>query len=311
MKSMTLNDLYTHFEALEQLPGVEVLWYPLLYHAGDYVFPKIASVPIQYGDKVLMIGAGIHGDEFSGPITLAEHGRSIIERAHSRGLKVILYPLRNPSAYGIPGKRYNVDSDDRTVTVGNNDFVRYRLADGRIVDDLGPSDSFRSWGWASDPEFQVALPQETRLMHDLLRQDPLSQVRGVLDLHQDCLTPHAAPAAYHYSFGDLSAYEPIVQEIERVIPIWRHRDIGAGYVGLDEQGQVTRNSPDQAIQSDASGFIVRHDGTWTDLMYRIAESERRSIYCITPETTGSTPLDLACQVNLIWINGMIDLIAGS
>ncbi len=309
MQPMTFDDLYLRFEAFERLPHVEVLWYPLHYYSGDYEFPKIVSAPINFGDKVLMVGAGVHGDEISGPMSLAQEGRSIFEHAHSRGVRLILYPLRNPSAYGIPGKRYNIDAEDSTVRIGNNDFVRYRLHDGRVVDDLGRGNALQSWGWSSDSEFGVPLPPETRLMHTLLKQDPLSQVRAVIDLHQDCITPHAPPGAYHYGLGDLSVYTPLVSEIEKILPIWRHRLVGAGYFGLDVQGRQSRDALDRAIETDENGFITRHDGTWPDLMYRIAESQGRAIHCITPETTGSTPLDLACQVNLLWIHGLIDIVA--
>jgi hypothetical protein len=39
-------------------------------------------------------------------------------------------------------------------------------------------------------------------------------VSVALDLHQDHLTEGLGPAAYHYAFGDLARYEPIVAAIE-------------------------------------------------------------------------------------------------
>ncbi len=306
---MTLDELAARIEALGQMPGVKVAWYPLAYHGGDFAFPRVSSMPIEPGDKVLMIGAGVHADETSGPITLARFGPAIIERAHSKRVKLILYPLRNPSGFGIPGKRYNIDTPDREVLVGNNDFLRYRLADGTIVDDLHMRHEFESWGWASDPEFGVPLPLETQLMHELLRQAPLEQVRGVLDLHQDTITPNAPARAYHYAFGRLTRYAPIVRQIEQCVPLWQNQPISAGYAGVNAKGQVTRAAPGRALCTDDNGFIVRHDGSWTDLMHRVAESQGRSIHSVSAETTGITPLDLACRVNLIWVYGLIDLIA--
>jgi len=78
----------------------------------------------------------------------------------------------------------------------------------------------------------------------------------------------------------------------------RHRRAGA------------RDAVSQAMQSDANGFIVRHDGTLPDLLYRIGEAQGRVVHVITPETTGATPLEIACEVNWIWIRGVIELVAG-
>jgi hypothetical protein len=306
---LDVNEIYRHLDLLRS-DDIEIHYYPLHYRRGDYRFPKIISREIGLSDRIVMIGAGVHANEIAGPLTFARHGRDIIRYAQSRGLRIICYPLRNPSGYGIPGKRYNIDSEDDAVVVGNNDFVRYRLPDGRIVDDLRGTNIFTSWEWTSDPQFHVPLPSETRLMHDLLRQDPLGSVQAVVDLHQDWITKGAPPLAYHYAFGDVAVYQPIVREIEKLVPIARHRRIGAGYRGLAADGRPTRESPEQALSSDDNGFICRHDGTWTDLLFRIGESQGRRIHCVTPETTGATPLEIACQVNLIWIYGIMDLVAG-
>lgn len=305
---MNLDEIYRRLDLLRS-DDTEVLYYPLHYQHGEYRFPKVISREIGRSDRIVMVGAGVHANEIAGPLTLAWYGQEIIAYAQSRGLGIICYPLRNPSGYGIPGKRYNVDSEDDAVVVGNNDFVRYRLPDDWIVDDLKESNVFTSWGWASDPQYRVSLPLETRLMHDLLRQDPLGSVQAVIDLHQDWITRDAPPLAYHYAFGDVAVYLPIVREIEKVLPIAQHRRIGAGYRGLGADGQPTRAAPEQAISCDENGFIRRHDGTWTDLLFRIGESQGRRIHCVTPETTGATPLEVACQVNLIWIYGMMDLVA--
>jgi hypothetical protein len=304
--ALTLDEIDAAFESLRRLDNIDMRWYPLHYRLGEYRFPKLVSQDIHSSDKVCMIGAGIHGNEIAGPLTLARYGKTIIERAHSKGIKVIIYQLRNPSGYGR--KRYNIDSADDAEEIGNDDFLRYHLRDGRIVDDLKESDAVASWVWSSDPRLGIRLPPETRLMHDLLRQDPLRQTRAVIDLHQDYISDQARPLAYHYAFGDVATYQPIVREIEKIVPVWRHHSIGAGYRGTTEEGKVTLNARERSIESDATGFIVRHDGTWIDLMYRLGESQGRRIHCITPETTGVTSLEVACEVNLKWIYGILDLV---
>ncbi len=305
---LNLHEIYRRLDLLRS-DDIDIVYYPLHYRRGDFKFLKIVPKQTKSSDRIVMIGAGVHANEIAGPLTLAWYGHDIIRYARSKGLRVICYPLRNPSGYGIPGKRYNVDNEDDAVVVGNNDFVRYRLPDGQIVDDLKETNVYASWGWTSDREFDVPLPPETRLMHDLLRQDPLGSVQAVVDLHQDWITKAAPPLAYHYAFGDAAVYQPIVRDIEKIVPIARHRRFGAGYRGLRADGQPTRDAPEQALSSDENGFICRHDGTWTDLLFRIGESQGRRIHCVTPETTGATPLAVACQVNLIWIYGLMDLVA--
>lgn len=59
----------------------------------------------------------------------------------------------------------------------------------------------------------------------------------------------------------------------------------------------------KGVKSDANGFIVRHDGSLTDLLWRIGVR-----HCITVETTGATSLDRACAVNLAWIFGISDIV---
>jgi hypothetical protein len=243
------------------------------------MFPRLAS---RWGGPVLMIGAGVHGDEVAGPLSIATHAEAIVGRARACDVRLILYPLRNPSGYGT--SRYNVDGERP-----NNDCLRYVLEDGTVAEELAENQAFTEWRWASQ------VPAETRVMLGLLHEEPLAEVRGVLDLHQDHLSEGAPPRAYHYAFGDVSRYASIIESVGRVVPLWANQWIGAG-------------EPDARL-SDAQGFIVRHDGSWPDLMYRIGHSHGREIHAVTVETTGPTPLAAACEVNRLWILGLIDLLA--
>jgi hypothetical protein len=270
------------------------------YQHGKYPFYRIASKEIRPEDRVLLIQAGLHGDEVAGPMTLAHRLDEIIDLAHKSGLKVIIYPLANPSGYS-KRTRYNADNDRGSV--GNADFLRYELADGSFVDDIGRGKPHKGWRWSSQVP-QVALPKETQLIHALLQKEPLSQVVALLDLHQDYLTPGAPPAAYHYSFGRREVYRPIVRAISKLVPVWRRRAIGAGFgVSIDDHGRIREGAPaEQAQRSDAQGFIVRHDGSLPDLFYRMGVP-----LAVTAETTGATPLKVAEEVNMAWIRGLVDL----
>ena len=253
-----------------------------------YPFPKIVSADIKPHDEIILIRAGIHGEEIAGPLTILDHINEIIDYIHGSGLKLILYPLGNPSGFEN-GLRYNIDGD--VGQGGNNDFLRYELSDGRIVDELLEGDDFVRWYWSSDKRLLITLPAETQLMHKLLRQDPQKQISACIDLHQDYYMNEAKPAAYHYAFGDLERYNSIVSAIERIVPLLKHHVVASGYrSGLGGE-------------SDARGFIVRHDGTLTDLFCRFGTR-----HCITVETIGATLLDVAKEVNLIWIFGIADIL---
>ena len=276
----------------------------LRYASGRHEFLRLASREIGPADKVMLVRAGIHGEETAGPLTMLKHAGEIFDRAAARGVKLIVYPLGNPSGFEA-GTRYNADGDRGDA--GNNDFLRYELADGRLVDDLGAGGEFRRWLWSSDPAAQARLPLETLAMHRALRADPLTQIKAVLDLHQDLITPDAPPAAYHYSFGDLAVYAPIVSDLAAIVPLWRNTPIGAGFdVRIQASGLAAPAVADgQKIMSDDRGFIVRHDGTLPDLLWRLGAP-----YCVTAETTGAVPPERADAVNLRWLYGLVDLAAG-
>ena len=281
---------------------VSIQEYPLEYQKGTYNFLKISSKDIGPQDPVLLIRAGIHGDEISGPLAIEHYGNEIFDSAHKQGIKVILYPIGNPSGFSA-GLRYNIDNDKGE---GNNDFLRYELEDGSISGDIGEGKiPFKRFLWASDPSLGIHLPLETQLMHKLLKEDPLSQVKGSIDLHQDYLTPNAPPAAYQYVAGNIQDYKPIAEEVSKICPLHKNQLIGAGYqTQIDASGQIVGNPLEsEAIKSDEDGSIVRYDGSLTDLTYRLGTP-----YNVAVETMGATPLDIACKVNLLWINGFIDLI---
>ncbi|MBI1946304.1 MAG: succinylglutamate desuccinylase/aspartoacylase family protein [Deltaproteobacteria bacterium] len=274
----------------------------LHYRAGRWPLVRVASRALDETPRVLLVLAGLHGDEVAGPITVASELDHLAERAHARGLGVVVYPLANPSGFDA-GTRYNADHDRGSA--GNGDFLRYLREDGSVVDEVEPSPTPRAWRWSS--ELGVPLPAETRALHELLTRDPLERVVAALDLHQDLLTQGVGPAAYAYSFGDTSVYRDVVAQARALVPLLANRAIGAGFgVQIDERGRAVQPEGDAgAPTSDADGFVVRHDGSLTDLLYRLGAP-----YSVAVETTGATPLDVACAVNRVWLDGLLEL-AGS
>lgn len=257
----------------------------LEYQRGTYPFLRIASKEIHPEDRVMMLTAGIHGEERSGPLTIARHFNEIVDYVQNSGLKIIMYPVRNPSGI-LVGTRFNVDED--TGDAGNNDCFRYVLLNGELTDEIEAGQNFLCWRWADDSGAE--LPLEAKCLIDSLKKDPLSQVVAGIDLHQDYLSEGLPPCAYHYAFGDLRRYDQIVKEIAKKVPLLENFVVSAGY-------SLNTGKP-----TDGRGFIVRHDGTIIDLWHHLGAA-----YSLTPETSGSTPLDTACAVNMDWIKGVADL----
>jgi len=287
---MTAKEFYNIlFKKIKDRRDIKIKKYKLRYKNGAYEFFKIISKRIKPKDKIILIRAGIHGEEIAGPLTILNYINRIIDYAHKRNIKVIIYPLGNPSGFEI-GARYSTDNVLSKSSDVNNDFLRYELEDGKIVDDIQGGNKFKNWHWSSDKKLGLKLALENELMHRLLKKDPLVQVVAVIDLHQDYITENVGSAAYYYSYGNLASYKKIIEKIKKIVPILKNKYISAG-----------EPSP---MKSDENGLIVRHDGSLTDLFYRLGAK-----YSVTVETIGVTPIKKACKVNLIWIFGILDLIA--
>lgn len=269
----------------------------------SYDLVKIFSRGIKKMDRIVLVTAGIHGDETFGSLTLMKHVSQLFGYAHKRGVKLIVFPLNNPSGFEA-GTRYNVEKDRGEA--GNNDFVRYILHDGSMIDDLRTSNKFASWVWSSDPELKIKLPKETRVLHREIKKLPLKRVGALVDLHEDNFVPK--PFTYQYAFGDFSVYAAILKKIKKLAKILANVNVDSGY--LNDPGFIPkvvkhgREVYDDFIpKSDKNGFIVRHDGNLSDLLYRLGTR-----HCITVESTKGLKQSVVDKVNLAWIEGAIDLV---
>ena len=144
---------------LPTIPNVRFCAYNLQYKKGAYLFPRLQSAVINKKDKVVLLTAGVHGEEISGPLTILNHLSEIINQIHQSGFKFICYPLRNPSGFE-KGQRYNIDKDRGAA--GNNDFIRYKLSDGTITDDLKDKNHTEMY-WSSDKWLNINIQQKPSL----------------------------------------------------------------------------------------------------------------------------------------------------
>lgn len=287
------------FKSLKGRRDIKIQRFVLNYKKGKYDFIRISSKNITKKDRVIILTAGIHGEEIAAPLTILNNINEILDYVHKNRIKIIIYPLLNPSGFDI-NERFNIDNDYGEC--GNNDFLRYVLYNDELKDEIKRGQRFKAWYWSSDRRLKIDLPEETKLMLKLIKKDILFNIKGLLELHQDYLLPNAKPACYHYSFGDLSRFNKIIKNIEKVIPIMRNRFINSGYKDTDTLEKIRPHNKN-ARRTDYNGFIVRNDGTLADLFYRLGVE-----YSVVVETTGSTPLNKACRVNMIWIKGLVDLI---
>lgn len=268
------------------------------YGGKDYPFTRIASRNIKRGDRVMLIRATFHGDETAGALTILHRIPEIADTVHERGLKLICYPLANPSGFerGEPG--------GENGTRGFDDWVRYLMSDGSLAEELRPGETYTRRFISSDPELsrfgaKITLVQETALMHELARKDLClgARIVAVLDLHQHCHVEDGEnpeklgkPAAYFYGFGERGwrkRYDAIMNRIERLVPVLRHERVLSG--------------ESHPMETDDQGCIPDcHDGSYADFWAWQTE-------VIAAETTGPTPVATAEEVNMEWIRGLAGL----
>ncbi|MBI2633510.1 MAG: succinylglutamate desuccinylase/aspartoacylase family protein [Parcubacteria group bacterium] len=274
-----------------------------------YALYKIVSRNIARYDSILLITAGIHGDEARGSLTLMRYAHKIFDYAHNRGVKLIVYPLINPSGFENE-TRYNMENDKGLS--GNNDFIWYELKNGNLVDDLGSRDKFKKWHWSSDKKIAVPLPKETRAMHREMKQlfrervDKIyPRVIGALDLHQDNDIDEIG--AYQYAFGDTTIYQPILKKIDTLAPILKNKKIDDGFTCFLKKNSDGKKQCAESkiwdLKTNANGFVIDHDGSITDALHRLGVP-----YALTLEITHRTPQRTAEKIYLAWIYGIIDLI---
>jgi hypothetical protein len=242
---------------------------------GSHTYPLLsARTP---GARPVVITGGFHGDEKAGPLTLLEHTPEIVAYARERDVGLQLFPCINPSGFEAH-TRYNL-SGERP----NNDFLQYEVEPGEWRGELRTGEAHLS----CKPSRPVA--KETAALRAVLERLPLPAAS--LDLHQDNFI-HGS-LFYVYVFGDRDAYRPLMARSGAQVPILRDSIVDSGH------------EPGTDVFADAEGAIECHDGSITDYYHR-----RGTPYVAAVETTTETPGPLADEINLIWIYGFIDLVAG-
>jgi hypothetical protein len=258
---------------------LDVQEFTLYYKNGAYPFLRLVSSGIAPDDKIFLLTTGFHGDEPAGPRTMQDSIDIIADHVHDAGLKLICYPLINPSGFSL-GQRYNVDGQEY-----NNDFLRYEINNGKIAELVSAHKPYKRWLWAS--QAGVNAPLETRTLESCLRGDLKRNVVAAIDLHQDAHI--TAPGVYCFAFGDSRRYNTIMKTVSAAAPIFRSKKIDSQCGDSD--------------YCDRYGFVHRNDGSITDLCHKMGVE-----HCIAVETTkGLSPI-VAISVNMIWIKGLLEMV---
>ena len=164
-------------------PGVRLARYGEV-HENGRLLPLLS---LHTGGRTrLVLTAGFHGEEPSGPLTLLHRLPEVLELARSHDVGLDVFPCINPSGFE-GGHRYNASGEQP-----NNDFLRYEVAPGEWKDQLEAGASFLRW------RRYDAGPKETRALRTALAALPLPE--AALDLHQDAYTE--GDLTYAYVFGD-------------------------------------------------------------------------------------------------------------
>lgn len=229
--------------------------------------------------RTLLITSGFHGEEFNGPISLLAMFDEVVRYAKRKRARLIVYPCVNPSGFDLR-KRYNASNE-----LYNNDFLRYKIRSGRWVSTLKPlkhGEIFFSFKIIESPAKEVRFLKDDVLKYRL--------PRAVLDIHQDNELEDSD--FYTYIFNRVHLYQKIVNKLKKIARVARNESA----LNFDHGRKIR-------YKINSRGFIFLHDGTLTDMFYRLG-----SEFVVTAETGTKVPIKLVTRINLIWAKSLINLI---
>ncbi len=243
------------------------------------IYPLYKIVVNNNSKKTLLITSGFHGEEYNGPISLLNIVNEIIDYARKKKVNLVIYPCVNPSGFDLR-KRYNASNEKP-----NNDFLRYEIKKGIWTSIIHPKQKFLTC------KFIWSRAKEIKLLQKDLKKWGVMPV-GILDIHQDNELPKCD--FYSYILDKKNVYRKIMAKLDRIAA----RCCNVKSFMVDEEGREFNDTIDK------EGFIMIHDGTITDMFYRLGSS-----FSAVSETNVKTPLRKVLVINKIWIKELINLIS--
>jgi hypothetical protein len=231
------------------------------------------------GSPRMVIISGVHGEEQVGPVTILAFLEDILAYAKSHGVGLTIYPMFSPTGWGR-GKRHSVEGK-RT-----NQLVEFEV-DGKWKPDVMAGEKYTDVRIA-----KKATPEAKALFEDILKNDvPVA----MLDIHQDSDLDKMdkPPVTYAYVF-ETGPYKSIAREAGKHLPL-----------AVGTKVELYDGGNNKAIV-DRDGLVVSHIDDTTQGAFKVLGCN----HSVTIETSlGADPKKVQ-KVNLVWIKGMIDLVAG-
>jgi hypothetical protein len=233
------------------------------------------------GDRRLTIISGVHGEEQLGPVTISDHINIILEYASDNGVGMTIYPMLSPTGWG-KGRRHTSDGKS------TNKMVEFQV-DGQWREDVFSGKRY------TDVRVSPNACQESAALYADVLDSPVPL--GMLDIHQDSdMKKKGKPAVtYAYVFKKLPEYINIMHEAEHYLPLASGTDVelydaNQTHDTVDEDGLIKCNI----------------DCTTQGAFYALGCHN-----AVTIETSLEADHRRVNQVNLVWIQGMIDMVAAS
>lgn len=277
---------------------ITIKYQNLYYWFWTYKIGSISSKKRWKNRKTLYIRAGIHWEEIAWPLTILDKINQIINYANKKNVNILIHPLANPAGFEKKTRYSDIKNPPKN---GNNDVIIYQLSNGNYSDDIGEINTCKN-RYRSNEKTKKLPPESIFAIKEFKKNIKNQNIVGILDIHQDYITPRKEAFAYQYGFWNTNIYNPIITNIKNSCKLYKNKNINAGF-----NNKVTKKwikSDWIWITSDKNWRIIRHDWTlW-------AAAEQLWIpYNVTCETTGVTPYKIAKKINMLWIYWLIDLIS--
>lgn len=293
MKHTTYRKLLE--QKLKKRNDITIKYQTLHYWFWNY---KIGTITSKKSKKTLYIRAGIHGEEIWWPLSILWAINQIINYANKKSVGLIIHPLANP--VGFENRTRYSDAKNPPKN-GNNNVIIYKLPNGKYCDDLREKDISKKRYRSNEKDKN--LPLESLFAIKELQKNIINQnIIGVLDIHQDYITPTKESFAYQYGFGNTEIYNPIIQIIKKNCKLYPRKAINAWFQNKTINKKTT--SRGKWIIPDKNWRIIRHDWTLWAAAYKLWIP-----YNITCETTWATPYKIVKKIHTLWIKWLIDMIA--
>lgn len=317
-QGINLPRLFGYYEGIvARRPELTINNYNLDYSFGRskpkrFRFMEVATADLAKTDGVLLTRVGIHGEERYSVVAFALAFPEVAAYAKEKRVGLISWVAANP--WGLTTwQRYNPEYNRLLKKgepfTGNDDAIRYQLANGRWVSILNNRPRKVKWEWADrvakrlPVESQFALDYTRELIgRGMLGEEKTGggpRIKAVYDGHNDHITENEfeevvdglpAEAFYFYSFGQGRHFQKAVRQSEKIVPVVRSRKADSGDGGT---AQVNRY-----------GEAIKYQGSWIELMWRLGIN-----YVVALETRQGNELWEDKEIVLIFLKHLIDLVA--